>query len=96
MRLEGWSRMRSGPHGSRRAFRAPHHEELRSSHLALHLRGIFGIDLADHPVAAIALGCVEAGVGALDQRIGVVALRALLVSRMSRVDFINDSTIALI
>jgi hypothetical protein len=31
------------------------------------LGGVFGIDFADHAVAAGALGCVEAGVGALDQ-----------------------------
>ena len=38
-------------------------------------RLVFGIGLADHAVAAVALGRIEAGVGALDQRIRVVARR---------------------
>jgi len=38
-----------------------------SSHLALHLGGVFRIDFADHTVTAVALGGIEAGVGALDQ-----------------------------
>ena len=38
----------------------------------LGLGGVFRIDLADHAVAAVALGGIEAAVGALDQRIGVV------------------------
>jgi len=41
--------------------------------LALGLGGVFRIDLADHAVAAVALGGIEAAVGALDQGIGVVA-----------------------
>src|ERR1700749_949875 len=56
-----------------RAFRAPHHEGPRLSYLAPYLRVIFRIDLADHPIAAMAFGRIEAGVGALDQRVGVVA-----------------------
>src|SRR4029450_11790407 len=48
--------------------KCPHH----LGHLAVGLGGVFRIDFADHAVAAVALGGVEAGVGALDQRVGVV------------------------
>ena len=37
--------------------------------LAAGLGGVFGVDFADHAVAAVALGGIEAGVGAFDQRI---------------------------
>ena len=63
-----------GLHGSRRAqyalltMRNGYH-----CHLAVGLGGVFGVDFADHAVAAVALGGVEAGVGAFDKRIGVVA-----------------------
>ena len=49
------------------------HANSPSRHLAVGLGGVFRIDFADHAVAAVALGGVEAGVGALDQRIRVVA-----------------------
>src|SRR6266702_3161583 len=69
---------------SRRATCAPHHEaaadsvqcdvrRLTSGVLALGLGGVFRICLADDAIAAVALGGVEAGIGALDQRIGIVA-----------------------
>jgi hypothetical protein len=51
----------------RSALRAPHHEGPRSGHLAADLGGIFRIDLADHAVAAGALGGIEAGIRAFDQ-----------------------------
>jgi len=44
----------------------------RSRHLAVDLGGVFRVGFADHAVAAVALGGVEAGVGALDQRVGFV------------------------
>src|SRR3954467_8635780 len=40
---------------------------------AARLGGVFGIDFADHAVTAVALGGIEAGIGAFDQRIRVVA-----------------------
>jgi hypothetical protein len=46
---------------------------LSSGHLALRLGDVFRIELADQAVAAVALGRVEAGIGALDQRVGIVA-----------------------
>jgi hypothetical protein len=46
---------------------------LSSGHLALRLGAVFRIELADHAIAAVALGRVEAGIGALNQRIGIAA-----------------------
>ena len=42
-------------------------EEETLGHLAPRVGVVFRIDFADHAVAAVALGGVEAGVGALDQ-----------------------------
>src|SRR5262245_31806298 len=48
-------------------------EEEALGNPALGLGGIFRIDLADDAVAAVALGGIEAAVGALDEGVGVVA-----------------------
>src|SRR5438445_11301527 len=42
------------------------------SHLALGLGGVFRIDFADDAVAAIALGGIEADIGAFDKAVGIV------------------------
>ena len=48
-------------------------DEKTLGHLALGLGGVFRIDLADHAVPAVTLGGIKAAVGALDQRVGVIA-----------------------
>lgn len=45
-----------------------------SRHPIVRLDRVFGVDFADHAVAAVALGGVEAGVGTFDQCVGVFAL----------------------